>query len=155
MIAILGDTHLPRGSRRLPDRCLALLGSSSSIVHTGDLTALGVLEQLERLAPVHAVHGNADEAAVCERLLARLVVQLEGRRVGLVHDGGPRTGRHARLRRWFPDCDIIVYGHSHLPELEWVEGAWILNPGSPTERRRAPARSMAVVEDGKPRLVEL
>ena len=56
---------------------------------------------------------------------------------------------------WFPECDLIVYGHSHLPELEWVHDAWILNPGSPTERRRAPARSMALVEDGQPRLVEL
>ena len=155
MIAILGDTHLPRGSRRLPDRCLELLEASASIVHAGDFTSLASLGELERLAPVYAVHGNADDADVRGRLPARLVVQLEGRRVGVVHDAGPRNGRHARLRAWFPACDLIVYGHSHLPELEWVHDVWILNPGSPTERRRAPARSMALVEDGQPRLVEL
>jgi len=155
MIAILGDTHLPRGSRRLPDRCLALLRAATCIVHTGDLVSVAALEELERLAPVHAVHGNADEPAVRERLPARLAVDLEGQRVGVVHDAGPRTGRHARLRNWFLDCDLIVYGHSHLPELERVDGGWIVNPGSPTERRRSPARSMAIVEGGKPRIVEL
>lgn len=155
MIAILSDTHLPRGSRRLPDRCLELLRASASIVHAGDFTSFASLEELARLAPLHAVHGNADDADVRRRLPARLVVELEGRRVGLVHDAGPRDGRHARLHDWFPDCDLVVYGHSHLPELERVAGAWIVNPGSPTERRRASTRSMALVENGEPRLVEL
>ena len=155
MIAILGDTHLPRGSRRLPDRCLALLRAATCIVHTGDLVSVAALEELERLAPVHAVRGNADEAAVRDRLPVRLAVDLERHRVGVVHDAGPRADRHARLRDWFPACDLIVYGHSHVPELERVDGGWVVNPGSPTERRRAPVRSMAIVEDGLPRLVEL
>jgi len=155
VIAVLGDTHLPRGARRLPDRCLELLRAAELIVHTGDLTSLAVLQELERFAPVHAVHGNVDEPEVRERLPARLVVEHEGLRIGVVHAGGPQSGREARLRRWFPDCDLVAYGHSHLPQLVRFEGCWIVNPGSPTERRRAPAHTMAVIERSRPRLVEL
>jgi hypothetical protein len=104
---------------------------------------------------VHAVHGNRDERAVRELLPATLEVELEGLRVGLVHDAGPREGRHERLRRRFPRCGIVAYGHSHLPEVERSAGAWILNPGSPTERRRAPARTMIALRDGEPELVDL
>jgi len=104
---------------------------------------------------VEAVHGNVDEPAVRAALPERLVVEAEGLRIGVVHDGGRRAGRHERLRAWFPGCDAIAYGHSHLPEVVRSEGVWILNPGSPTERRRAPARTMIVLRDGVPELVEL
>jgi uncharacterized protein len=153
VIAVLGDTHLPRGVRRLSDTCLDVLRAAELIVHTGDLTSLAVLEELERFAPVHAVHGNVDEPEVREHLPARLVVEHAELRIGVVHAGGPRRGREARLRRWFPDCGLVAYGHSHVPEVVRFEGCWILNPGSPTERRRAPAHTMAVVERGRPRLV--
>jgi putative phosphoesterase len=155
VIALLGDTHLPRGSRRLPDACVEILRAAELIVHTGDLTALSVLAELERYGPIRAVHGNMDEAAVRQRLPARLVVEHAGLRIGIVHSGGARTGREARLRGWFPDCDLIAYGHSHQPEVGRYDEAWIVNPGSPTERRRAPTHTMAVVEDGTPRLVEV
>jgi uncharacterized protein len=132
-----------------------MLRSADAIVHTGDLTSLAVLEDLERLAPVHAVHGNMDEPKVRERLPGRLVVALEGLRIGVIHDAGRRVGREARLRAAFPDCDLIAYGHSHLPELQRFDDRWIVNPGSPTERRRASAHTIAVVERGVPRLVEV
>lgn len=124
-------------------------------MHTGDLTSLAVLDTLAAFAPVHAVHGNVDDPEVRVRLPARLVVELEGLRIGVVHNGGPRAGREARLRRWFPDCEVIAYGHSHLPEIRSYDGCWIVNPGSPTDRRRAPAHTMIVVEGGTPELVEL
>ena len=155
MIALVGDTHLPRGTRRLPERCVEILRSAAAIVHTGDLTSLAVLDALEAFAPVHAVRGNVDEPAVRERLPGRLVVELEGLGIGVVHDGGARDRREARLRSWFPDCDVIAYGHSHVPEISSYEGCWIVNPGSPTDRRRAPAHTMAVLDDGMPRLVEV
>jgi uncharacterized protein len=155
VIAVLGDTHLPRGQRRLPERCVEILRSAAAIVHTGDLTSLAVLDALEAVAPVYAVHGNMDDANVRGRLPARRVEELEGLRIGVVHDGGARAGREARLRRWFPDCDLIAYGHSHLPELRSYDGCWIVNPGSPTERRRAPTHTMVIVEGGTPSLVEL
>jgi putative phosphoesterase len=155
VIALLGDTHLPRGSRRLPVACIELLQAAGLILHTGDFTAISVLRDLEHLGTVRAVHGNIDEPELRAMLPARLVVEYAGLRIGLVHSGGARTGRHQRLRSWFPDCDLIAYGHSHQPELAQSEGTWIVNPGSPTDRRRAPSYTMAVVEEGSPRLVDL
>jgi putative phosphoesterase len=155
VIAVLGDTHLPRGRRRLPETCIEVLREATAIVHTDDLTSLAVLEQLEAFAPVHAVHGNVDEPGVRARLPARLVVEVEGLRFGVVHSGGARAGREARLRSWFPDCDVIAFGHSHLPEIGRYDACWIVNPGSPTDRRRAPTHTMVVIEHETPRLVEV
>jgi putative phosphoesterase len=155
VIALLGDTHLPRGRRRLPERCVEVLREAAAIVHTGDLTSLAVLDELETFAPVHAVHGNVDDPDARMRVPARLVVEQEGLRIGVVHSGGVRAGREARLRGRFPDCDLIAFGHSHLPEIARYDGCWIVNPGSPTDRRRAPAHTIAVVEQGVPRLVEV
>jgi putative phosphoesterase len=155
VLVLLGDTHLPRGARRLPEGCVALLRGAGAIVHTGDLVTAAVLRELAAFAPVHAVHGNADDAEVRALLPATLVVELEGLRVGVVHSGGPRAGRHERLLRRFPGCDLVVYGHSHDPEVARLGGVWVVNPGSPTERRRAPAHTVCVVEGGEPRLVEV
>jgi putative phosphoesterase len=105
-----------------------------------------VLRELEAYAPVEAVFGNIDEPALRAALPERRVVEVDGARIGLVHIAGPRAGREERLVAWFPGCDAVVYGHTHLPQLEQHRGVWILNPGSPTERRRAPARSMLAVE---------
>jgi putative phosphoesterase len=109
-------------------------------VHTGDLTATAVLDELSLLAPVEAVRGNMDAADL---------------RVGLVHDAAGTAGRRERLAGWFPDCDVAVYGHTHLPEIARHGNLWVVNPGSPTERRRAPGHTMAVVRDGEPVLVRL
>lgn len=156
MIAILSDTHLPRGGRTLPARCLEILRSATLVVHAGDFTSGPVLADLEQLGPpLLAVHGNVDDPQVRERLPERATGEAEGLRVGVVHDAGPSRGRHDRLGGWFPGCDLIVYGHTHLPEIAWVGGAWIVNPGSPTERRRAPSHTLVVVEAGVPSLVEL
>jgi uncharacterized protein len=125
-------------------------------VHTGDFTAIGVLDELRSLGPpVAAVQGNMDEPALRETLPLRVVVEAEDVRLGVVHDAGPARGRSERLLELFPGCDVVVYGHSHLPVLEAVGGRWIVNPGSPTERRRASAHTVAVVEEGVPRLVEI
>jgi uncharacterized protein len=124
------------------------------IVHTGDLTSTAFLAELRSYGPrVEAVRGNVDEPALRAALPERLVVEAEGLRIGVVHDGGRRDGRHERLRAWFPSCDAIAYGHSHLPEVGRSEGVWILNPGSPTERRRAPLHTMLILREGRPELV--
>jgi uncharacterized protein len=134
---------------------LRLLERAELILHTGDVTAATVLEELEELAPVAAVHGNMDEPALREALPGRLVVEAEGLRIGLVHDARGAAGRHARLATAFPGCDAIAYGHTHIPEVARVGETWILNPGSPTERRRAPEHTMIVLEGGEPQLVSL
>jgi putative phosphoesterase len=155
LIAVVADTHLPRGGRRLPSTCVTLLASADLILHAGDVTREAFLDELESLAPVVAVHGNVDEAALHERLPASRIVETEGLRIGMIHDAGPAAGRHERLLARFPSCDAVVYGHTHVPEVASVRGAWILNPGSPTERRRGPYRAIIVVRDGVPALVPL
>ena len=146
---------MPHGTRRLPDACVRVLDAADLILHTGDFTEVAVLAELEAYAPVRAVHGNMDEWLLRERLPERATVEAEGLRIGLVHDPGPAAGRRARLREWFPGCGLVVYGHTHWPEVVEDEGVWIVNPGSPTERRRAPGHTMAIVRDGRPALVSL
>jgi putative phosphoesterase len=114
-----------------------------------------VLEDLRRLAPVTAVQGNMDDGTLRASLPVRTTAAIDGLRIGVVHDAGPAVGRHDRLRELFTDCDLIAYGHSHLPEIERDATGWIVNPGSPTERRRAASHTMIVVEAGEPRLVVL
>jgi hypothetical protein len=118
-----------------------------------------VLEELRALGSVQAVHGNMDEPALRKSLPRELIVEAGGARIGMVHVPGPRVGREARLAARFPGCGAVVYGHTHVPQVERHEGVWILNPGSPTDRRGAPVHSMLVleVEAGKirPQLVTL
>jgi putative phosphoesterase len=118
-----------------------------------------VLEELRELGPVEGVHGNCDDADLRAVLPRRNVVRIGDVLVGLVHDAGPRAGREGRLAAGFPGCAAVVYGHTHLPQVERAGGVWILNPGSPTERRRAPARTMLELQvaegEVRPQLVEL
>jgi putative phosphoesterase len=151
---------MPKGPRALPAACVERLRAADAILHAGDLSAVSVLELLESLGPpVHAVHGNVDEPALLMRLPRARVIDAQGARIVMIHDAGPADGRLARLRRRFPDADAVVFGHSHLPLHESGDGFQIFNPGSPTERRRAPAHTMglATVRDGRLRfeLVEL
>ena len=144
-LAIISDTHMPRGSRALPAECVERMRAADAILHAGDLVALEVLELLESLGPsVHAIHGNVDDPAVRMRLPAVRLVEAEGARIVMTHDGGPAEGRLGRLRRRFPGADAVVFGHSHLPLHERGDGFQIFNPGSPTERRRAPTHTMGI-----------
>jgi putative phosphoesterase len=152
-IAIVSDTHLPRGSRRLPEACVERLAGADAILHCGDFMTAPVLEWFERIGPpVHAVFGNVDDATVRERLPEWHVAELGGARIGMVHIPGPRAGRLDRLRRLFPGTEAVVFGHTHMPEhADAPDGFQVFNPGSPTERRRAPARTMgmATIDGGR------
>jgi putative phosphoesterase len=153
-LAIISDTHLPRGSRAMPAGCLERLRDADAILHAGDLIELSVLRELEALGPpVHAVHGNIDEPALRTVLPAARVVEAEGARIAMTHDSGPAAGRLERLRGRFPDTDAAVFGHSHLPLHEQRGAFQIFNPGSPTDRRRAPRHTMglATVDAGRVR----
>jgi uncharacterized protein len=152
-IAVISDTHMPRGSRALPARAVAELRAADAILHGGDFMRAEVLELLQRLGPpVHGIHGNVDDEALRRMLPAARVVELGGVRIGMIHDAGPRQGRLARMRFRFKDADAVVFGHSHLPLHEAdADGFQIFNPGSPTERRSAPTHTMgiATVQDGR------
>jgi uncharacterized protein len=144
-IAIIADTHLPRGRRRLPEACVARLREAELILHAGDISTVAAFEQLLALGPiVLAVHGNVDEPALVERLPAELETELGGVRLAVTHDAGPAKGRLARLRGRFPDADAVIFGHSHVPLHEASDGFQIFNPGSPTDRRRQPERTMGL-----------
>jgi uncharacterized protein len=139
LVAALSDTHLPRGARRLPEACLAALRGADLILHGGDFSSVAFLEELRAIGPpVQAVYGNADEPALREALPKELVVEVDQARIGMVHIPGPAAGREARLARRFPGCDAVLFGHTHLPVVERHGDVLILNPGSPTERRRGP-----------------
>ena len=155
-VVVVSDTHLgPR--RELPAPLLRGLEGADLVLHAGDITAAEVLDRLARFAPVHAVLGNNDRELVGV-LPERLELDLEGVSVAMVHDSGPSTGRPARLRRMFPAADLVVFGHSHLPlSLEGEGGQRLLNPGSPTQKRRAPTHTFAEVDlaDGAIRAVRI
>jgi uncharacterized protein len=146
---------MPRGGRLLPEECMRVLERADFILHTGDFTGLSMLTELAAFGPLAAVQGNMDEADLRSFLPDRLEVEAEGLRIGVVHDAGRAAGRHERLVAAFPRCDVIAYGHTHLPEVTRVGESWILNPGSPTERRRAPGHTMIVLERGQPTLLSL
>jgi putative phosphoesterase len=145
-MALIADTHLPRGSRRLPDECLERLRAADLVIHAGDFSTVSAYDEIAgHCGELVGVHGNVDDAELRRRLPERDEVEFGGVRLGVVHDAGPAGGRLRRLRRWFPEADAVIFGHSHLP-LHGIdeEGFQIFNPGSPTERRRAPHRTMGI-----------
>jgi uncharacterized protein len=136
---------MPRGARSLPEQCLRRLAEADLVLHAGDFVSGEVLEQLRGYGTLEVVHGNMDEESLRRALPREHVVEVGNARIGLVHDAGPRAGRHARLAARFPDCDAVVYGHTHWPEVSRHRRMLILNPGSPTERRRSPAPSFLLL----------
>jgi len=116
------------------------------VLHGGDFVSERFLEELRSLGPpVEGVCGNMDEPALKEALPRQRVVEVADVRIGMVHDPGPRVRREARLAARFEDCDAVVYGHTHVPQVERFQHLWVLNPGSPTDRRSAPAHTMIVL----------
>lgn len=159
---LIGDTHLPRFGRRLPDPLVAAMAGADRILHVGDHTQPFVLDLLEGFAPTDAVAGNNDPPDLHERLGLMKVVEIEDLRIGLTH-GHHGPGRTTPDRAWRtfaqadPPVQAIAFGHSHHPMMERRDGIWLLNPGSPTDRRREPAFSLLVLDvdgaDLEPRLV--
>ncbi|HEX4668519.1 MAG TPA: metallophosphoesterase family protein [Solirubrobacterales bacterium] len=145
-VAVIADTHMPKGGRRLPPSCVEALLNAKATIHAGDFSDVSVLAAIESLCPtVHAVHGNVDSPTLRRRLPEVLRVRFGEKTVAVVHDAGPARGRLRRLRARFPDADAVVFAHSHLPFHERDGDFQIFNPGSPTERRRAPRRSMGLL----------
>ena len=153
LVAVISDTHLPKGGRRLPHRCLELIAKADALIHAGDIATVEVLREIEVICPeIHAVHGNVDEPALRRQLPASRRIELAGRSFGLVHDAGPAPKRIERLRARFPDTEAVVFGHSHFPLRESCADFQIFNPGSPTERRRSPSRAMGLLRVSSARL---
>jgi len=151
-VALLSDTHAPRFWKGLPPAVAAHLEGADLILHAGDVCVPGVLDELAAFAPVRVVLGNNDGPEVAAwGAPETLALELEGLRVAMVHDAGARQGRVARLHRRFPDADLVVFGHSHIPLDEtqtFPDGTRlrILNPGSPTDKRRQPHRTLGLLD---------
>lgn len=153
LVAVLADTHLRPGRGDLPVDAWRRLAAADLILHAGDVVTPELLDRLGGLAPVHTVLGNNDHGLVGV-LPDRLEVDLGGVVLGMVHDSGARAGREQRMRRWFPEADVVVFGHSHEPlDDVGLDGQRLFNPGSPTQRRRAPNHTMGELEVADGRLV--
>jgi putative phosphoesterase len=149
LIALISDTHMPRGARRLPAACVEWIARADLVLHAGDFTSATTLAEIELIGPqLLAVYGNVDGEELSRRLPAERTVDAGGARIALTHDAGPAKGRLARMRRRFPEADACVFGHSHIPLHEESDGFQIFNPGSPTERRRSPHHTMGLVRVG-------
>jgi hypothetical protein len=171
-IVAISDTHAPRRWKSCPPAVAAHLRGADLILHAGDVCTASVLDELAVYAPVHAVLGNndgPDVAAWAANANANagdsdndndggvpetLSLDLDGLRVAMIHDSGAATGRLRRMRRRFPDADLVVFGHSHIPLDESGDGLRIFNPGSPTDRRRMPQGTIGLLTVTEGRLTQ-
>jgi len=145
---VLADTHLPKRAKRLPDAVLGALHEVDGVVHAGDWVDEATLDLLLAAGrPVIGVAGNNDGPALHARLPEIARAEVEGVRLGVVHETGASTGRERRMDEAFPDVDVLVFGHSHIPwDTTTPNGLRLLNPGSPTDRRRQPRCTYALLQ---------
>ncbi len=157
-LLLISDTHIPGRARHLPDAVRHAAEAADLVIHAGDWVAASVLDDLTGYAPVLGVHGNNDGPDLRERLPEVAHREIEGVRFAVVHETGDAKRRELRMDAAFPQTDVLVFGHSHIPWDSVTPGGMrLLNPGSPTDRRRQPVHTMmsVLVADGALREVEL
>lgn len=158
-LGVISDTHIPSRARAIPARVTEAFAGVELILHAGDVSVQAPLDELATIAHVWAVAGNVDDPALRASLPEQVRLDLLGLTLGMVHDSGPTTGRRERMRRRFPGCRVVVFGHSHIPVIEDRDGLLLLNPGSACDPRRAKVPTVALLEivEGEPRarLVEV
>jgi len=139
-LLIISDTHVPKRARDLPATLWAAVDEADVVIHAGDWVDVSLLDVLEQRSPrLVGVYGNNDHGVLRERLPEVARVELDGVRIGVVHETGPAQGRERRCSELYPDLDVLVFGHSHIPwDTTTDSGLRLLNPGSPTDRRRQP-----------------
>jgi putative phosphoesterase len=152
-LVLTADTHVPHRARDVPHSLWAAIGAADVVVHAGDWVDAALLDLFEaRSRRLVGVYGNNDHGTLRERLPEVARAEVEGVRIAVVHETGDRTGREARCAARFPDTDVLVFGHSHIPwDTTAPTGLRLLNPGSPTDRRRQPHGTYvtAVADDGE------
>jgi putative phosphoesterase len=151
-LLLLADTHVPKRAKDLAEEVWRAVDEADIVLHAGDWVDVALLDALEsRAERLVGVAGNNDHGVLRQRLPELATVDVEGLRFGVVHETGPATGREARCEADHPDLDVLVFGHSHIPwDTTTPRGLRLLNPGSPTDRRRQPwcTYMTAVVQDG-------
>ncbi|GKV68538.1 phosphoesterase [Sporosarcina sp. NCCP-2716] len=150
-IVITGDTHIPGRGSKLPERLTAECRDADLIIHTGDFRSPAVLDELEQFAEVCGVYGNIDGEDIQARVPRRQLFEAGGLRIGLVHGHGEKKTTEQRAVEAFAedDVDVIVFGHSHIPVVKYFKGMMLLNPGSPTDKRKLPYYSFIVLTIGE------
>lgn len=142
-LLIISDTHVPARARRLPEALLRAADEVDLVIHAGDWVAASVLDELEQHADVLGVYGNNDGPDLRARLPEIARRTIEGVRFAVIHETGDATRREVRMDAAFPDLDVLVFGHSHIPwDTVTPAGLRLLNPGSPTDRRRQSVHTM-------------
>lgn len=145
-VIVLADTHTRGMKRALPMGAWPYIETADHILHAGDVVDPALLTELAAFAPVSVVMGNVDAHDVrAWGAEESLEIELDGIRIGMIHDAGPSSGRRARMQKRFPDARVVVFGHSHIPVNEDRDGLLLFNPGSPTWKRRAPFPSMGIL----------
>jgi putative phosphoesterase len=156
-LVLMADTHLPRRARRLPDELWRAVDEADVVVHAGDWVDVALLDELEeRSDRVIGVFGNNDGPDLRARLPEVARATLGGVRLAVVHETGPARGREERCAAAFPEVDVLVFGHSHIPwDTRAPGGLRLLNPGSPTDRRRQPHCTYLTASAGDGRLEDV
>lgn len=156
-LLLLADTHVPKRARVLPAAVWAAVDDADVVFHAGDWVSVDLLEQLEaRARRLVGVYGNNDGAELRERLPETARTEIEGINFAVVHETGAAKGREERCGARYPDTDVLVFGHSHIPwDTTTAGGLRLLNPGSPTDRRRQPACSYLTAVADAGRLLEV
>ncbi|RAX17889.1 YfcE family phosphodiesterase [Pseudarthrobacter sp. AG30] len=151
-LVLLADTHVPKRARDLPEQVWSAVENADVVFHAGDWVEAALLDEFERRSKrLLAVYGNNDGPELRRRLPETATATLDGVRFAMVHETGPATGRELRCEALYPDADVLVFGHSHIPwDTVSPRGLRLLNPGSPTDRRRQPVCTYmeAVLDDG-------
>jgi uncharacterized protein len=156
-LVVLADTHVPRRARDLPAKLWRDIDRADVVIHAGDWVDVSLFDAVEeRATRLIGVWGNNDSPELRRRLPEVAHAQLDGVRLAVVHETGPRTGREMRADRVFPDTDIVVFGHSHIPwDTVTPAGLRLLNPGSPTDRRRQPTATYLTARIRRSRLTDV
>jgi hypothetical protein len=147
-IGVVSDTHIPTKARNLPANLIEAFSSVELIIHAGDIINQSVLDALAELAPVNAVYGNIDPPELRNVLPERLDLNLQGYQIGVIHGHNLRGHIMDKLSYIFPESDIIIFGHTHRPCNQIINGQLYFNPGSPTDRRLQPKYSFGIIELG-------
>lgn len=151
LLGAISDTHIPVRAQKLPKQVFEAFDGVDLILHAGDLVSEEVILQLRAIAPVEAVAGNCDPLYLSERLPRTRLLQLAGFSIGLTHGhiGSPELSTPKRALALFESSDLVVFGHSHRPYNNIVQGVHLFNPGSPTDRRGAPQHSVGLIKLGQ------
>jgi uncharacterized protein len=156
-LLLLADTHVPKRARELPAQVWAAVESADVVIHAGDWVDVSLLDELEsRSARLIGVYGNNDGSQLRARLPEIATADLGGLAFAVIHETGARSGRESRIDRQFPQADVVVFGHSHIPwDTVTPAGVRLLNPGSPTDRRRQPVATYTTASIRRGRLADV